>query len=176
MAYAQTGVATMTFGNSNNVFTDLAIYYGSTGVVSHVFFGAASMYAACSVLECDEEDAYLGDALSLGNKQEPDGGQKWFWEVPSWDNAWWDGAMVMLQHGIEGPAIYGNPAFTTILGTFADKWVNGLSPIACASQHQHLCLTPLAMLQCSMSGLQLYYGRSRSWRRRCYCCKQSTQR
>ena len=88
MAYAQTGVDNMQFGNSNEAFTDLAIYYASGGVVSHVLFGAASMYTACKALKCGDEKVYLDHVMELGNMKEPDGGQKWFWEVPGWDNAW----------------------------------------------------------------------------------------
>lgn len=131
-AYRQTGVSDMKFGNSNDVFSDLAIYYASSGVVSHVFFAAASMYDACSALSyCggSEAEGYMRDALTLATTKEDGGGQKWFWEVPSWDNAWWDAAVIMASRGHEGPQIYGQPAFKGYLGTFADKWINGKDPV-----------------------------------------------
>ena len=87
-AYAQTGVATKTWGNSNDALADLRIYYPSSGVVSHVFFGAASMYAACVARQCGRAAEFLSDARGLALTPEADGGKKWFWEVPSWDNAW----------------------------------------------------------------------------------------
>ena len=136
MAYKQTGADTKTFGNSNDVFDKLGIYYPSSGVRSHVFFAAASMWEACTKLGtgvCSTEDAamYKAHALELALLKEADGGQKWYWEVPGWDNAWWDGAILMAQMGEEGPPIAGKPAFKEFLGVFARKWTYGLSPIKC---------------------------------------------
>lgn len=81
LAYAQTGVATKTWGNSNDALADLKVYYPSSGLVSHVFFGAASMYAACVARRCGREAEYLRDARELALAPEVDGGKKWFWEV-----------------------------------------------------------------------------------------------
>jgi Glycosyl hydrolase family 9 len=142
MAYAQTGIKDKKFGNSNDVYTDLAIYYASSGVVSHCLFGAASMYAACKALSCGDESTYLDDVMALGNMKESDGGQKWFWEVSGWDNAWWDAAVLMLGQGETGPPVYGKPAFKTFAGIFADKWVNGKAPVECA----HLRYLPSAVV------------------------------
>ena len=80
-AYKQTGVGKLKFGNSNDVFTDLAIYYKSSGIVSHVLFAAASMYSACRAINCGDAGTYLKDVNKLGNMKEADGGIKWFWEV-----------------------------------------------------------------------------------------------
>jgi hypothetical protein len=146
MAYQQTGVATKSWGNSNTVFADLGIYYASSGLVSHVFFGAASMYTACKVLKCPEEKQYMDDVMALGSMKEPDGGQKWFWEVPGWDNAWWDGAALMASQGVAGPPIFGKPAFTEFLGVFADKWVNGKAPITCEPACRH-CASGAMMMK-----------------------------
>lgn len=148
MAYKQTGADSMTFGNSNEVFDLLGIYYPSSGVRSHVFFAAASMWVACTKLGtgvCSADDAamYKAHALELATMKEADGGQKWFWEVPGWDNAWWDGAMLMAQMGVEGPEIFGKPAFKEYLGVFARKWTYGLAPIryvdVSASIYKTLC-------------------------------------
>jgi hypothetical protein len=133
IAYKQTGVDSKTWGNSNTAFSDLAIYYTSSGVVSHVFFGAASMYSACKALECSDLDTYLQHTNELGMSKEADGGQKWFWEVPGWDNAWWDGAMLMASEGIGGPELGGQPMYTQMLSIFVDKWVNGKAPVQCDS-------------------------------------------
>lgn len=87
MAYKQTGADTMTFGNSNDVFDLLRIYYPSSGVRSHVFFAAASMWMACTKLGtgvCTDAEVYKEHALELATMKEADGGQKWFWEVPGW--------------------------------------------------------------------------------------------
>lgn len=117
------------FGNSNDVYTLLKTYYPSTGVASHVFFGSASMFAACKALSCGTESLYQADAEKVGLFKEADGGQKWYWEVPNWDNGWWDGAILMVQNGVEGGPIYGKPAFTQFLQSFADKWAGGKSPL-----------------------------------------------
>jgi Glycosyl hydrolase family 9 len=132
MAYAQSGADSKEFGNSNVAYTELAIYYASTGLVAHVLFGAASMYTACLALNCGDDKTYLDHVMSLGNMKEPDGGTKWFYEVSGWDNPWWDAAVLMLGQGIEGPPVYDQPAFKTFLGVFADKWVNGKAPVECA--------------------------------------------
>lgn len=131
MAYAQTGAVSGNFGASHEEYPLLAVYYTSTGVRSHVFFAAASMYTACKVFGCPDEQLYFAHTEKLGIMKEADGGQKWFWEVPGWDNAWWDGALLMAQDGIEGPEIFGKPAYTQFLRSFADKWTNGKSPIRC---------------------------------------------
>lgn len=131
MAYAQTGAVNGKFGASHEEYPTLATYYTSTGVRSHVFFAAASMYTACKALGCPDLDTYLAHTEKLGIMKEADGGQKWFWEVPSWDNAWWDGALLMAQAGVEGPQIFGKPAYTQFLSSFVDKWTNGKSPIRC---------------------------------------------
>jgi hypothetical protein len=138
MAYAQTGAATQEFGSSHDVFDLLKVYYPSTGVRSHVFFAAASMYAACLALECPDAETYKEHALALGAMKEGDGGQKWFWEVPGWDNAWWDGALIMAQQGEEGPEIFGKPAFKHYLAELARKWTFGKAPIKCASQQSSI--------------------------------------
>jgi hypothetical protein len=129
LAYKQTGVESKSWGNSNTAFSDLAIYYTSSGLVSHVFFGAASMYAACKALKCSELDTYLQHTNELGLSEEDDGGKKWFWEVPGWDNAWWDGAVLMASEGIGGPDLAGQPAYPQMLAIFVDKWVNGKAPV-----------------------------------------------
>jgi hypothetical protein len=139
MAYKQTGAETMTFGNSNDAYDLLRIYYPSSGVRSHVFFAAASMWAACMKLGtevCSQADAekFKSHALTLATMKEADGGQKWFWEVPGWDNAWWDGAMLMAQMGIEGPVVFGKPVFKEYLGVFVRKWTFGLAPIRCGNK------------------------------------------
>ena len=38
----------------------------------------------------------------------------------------------MAGEGEAGPPIYGKPAFTTFLGVFAEKWVDGIAPTECA--------------------------------------------
>jgi Glycosyl hydrolase family 9 len=136
-AYNQTGAATGMLGNSNDAYTVLRSYYSSSGVVSHVFFAAASMYTACKAVDCPEAARYLADANRLGVTKEADGKQKWFWEIPGWDNAWWDGAILMAQAGQAGMQLSGKPAFTQSLGSFVDRWTNGKTngktPIMCAS-------------------------------------------
>ena len=139
MAYAQIGVGSMTFGNSNEALPILASYYASSGVVSHVLFAAASMYAACSKLSfcrSSEADAYKQQAVKLGNTKEPGGGQKWFWPVPGWDNAWWSAAVLMASLGEEGPSIYGNSAFVHYPATLVDAWVNGDKPVQISEHGQ----------------------------------------
>jgi Glycosyl hydrolase family 9 len=136
----------------------LGIFYKSSGVVSHALFGAASMYAACKAISCGNAWSYYRDVMALGNLREPGGGTKWFWEVASWDNAWWDAAVLMLGHGVEGPEVYGRPAFTTFLGTFADKWVNGVAPIECA------CSDALQRSCCMCGGcMRSYFLVSSCW-------------
>jgi Glycosyl hydrolase family 9 len=136
-AYKQTGAATGMMCNSSDVYTLLRTYYTSTGVGSHAFFAAASMYIACKALKCPDAARYLADANRLGVTKEADGKQKWYWEVPGWDNAWWDGAFLMAQAGQAGPQLSGKPAFTQFLGSFVNKWTNGKTngktPIMCAS-------------------------------------------
>ena len=144
MAYAQTGIASKTFGNSNDAYSLLGTYYPSSGVVSHVFFGAASMFAACQALSCPDVEQYRADANAVGDMKEADGGQKWFWEVPGWDNAWWDGALVMAQRGEAGPEIFGKPAYKEFLSEFADKWTRGRNPIKCGPRAACLSL-PLCL-------------------------------
>lgn len=88
LAYLQTGAVSGTFGTSHDVFDLLKTYYYSSGTVSHVFFAAASMYTACKALGCPDEASYLADANTLAIMPEADGGEKWYWPVPGWDNAW----------------------------------------------------------------------------------------
>lgn len=133
MAYAQSGAPSGPFGASHQEYSTLATYYTSTGVRSHVFFAAASMYTACRVMNCPDEAMYMEHTERLGIMKEADGGQKWFWEVPGWDNAWWDGALLMAQAGVEGPEIFGKPAYSQFLRSFANKWTNGKSPIRCVA-------------------------------------------
>lgn len=83
MAYELTGVDAGRLGNSNDAYSVLKSYYPSSGVVSHVFYGAASMLAACRALRCKGEARYERQALKLAVMKEADGGQKWYWEVPA---------------------------------------------------------------------------------------------
>jgi endoglucanase len=136
LAYKLTGVGPDTFGSSNDAYDKLAVFYTSSGVVSHVLFGAASMYAACLAIECGDEAAYLADVMRLGAMKESDGGQKWFWQVPSWDHAWWDSAALMLSHGVKGPDIYGEPAFSKLMGDFATTWVDASEPVQMSPEGQ----------------------------------------
>jgi len=136
LAYAQTGVGADTFGNSNDAYDKLAVFYASSGVVSHVLFGAASMYTACVALECGNEAAYLEDVMRLGNMEEPDGQQKWFWPIPSWDHAWFDAAALMLSHGVTGPDVYGQPAFLKYLGELVSTWVDAKEPVQASPRGQ----------------------------------------
>ena len=155
VAYAQTGVRDGDdFGNSNEAFTDLAIYYASSGMVSHVFFAAASMYSACRGLSAcgdAEADTYLADAMRLGNMKEPGGGQKWFYPVPGWDNAWGDGALIMAHHGEEGPPIYGKPAFKFYLGQWVEAWTKQKEPVKRSPEGQ-LWTSPWGSLRFSLNG------------------------
>ena len=160
LAYELTGVEQGCFGNSNDAYSVLRQYYPSSGVVSHVFYAAASMLLACRELRCEGEARYERQALALAATREADGGQKWYWEVlrcahralslhvrrrpvlggstsrvrdgmqvPSWDNAWWEGAAIMAGLGFEGPQIDHNPAFKHFLASFAEKWTQGLPPV-----------------------------------------------
>ena len=108
-----------------------AAYYVSGAVITHVFFAAASLYTAALELEPGAADGFRADAMELAVMQEANGGQQWYWEVPGWDNAWWDGALLMAAQGIKGPDIDDNPAFFNQLGVFVDKWVNVQAPIEC---------------------------------------------
>jgi Glycosyl hydrolase family 9 len=128
-AYEQTGVATGNFGTSSDEYALLKTFYASSGTISHVFFAAASMYTACRALGCPDETAYLEDANGLGIRTEASGEAKYGWEVPGWDNAWWDGAMLMAQAGQPGPLVEGQPAYTMFLDGLADKWTNGKAPV-----------------------------------------------
>ena len=92
-AYYHTGVARATFGNSNEAYPDLALYYSSSGMLSHVFFAAASMWQVCTKLSrcgAGEAEVYYKHAMKYGQAEEyfPEVVQKWFWESPGWDNAW----------------------------------------------------------------------------------------
>ena len=136
MAYAQTGVGTDTYTNSNDAYPLLAVYYASSGVVSHVLFGAASMYTACIALACGDEQTYLDDVMRLGSMDEPGGQKKWYWPVPSWDHAWFEAALVMLGHGIEGPEIYGQPSFPAFTGDMVKAWVDGTEPVQVSPRGQ----------------------------------------
>lgn len=135
-AYAQTGVKSMQFGNSNDVFPLLKTYYKSTGVVSHALFGAASMFDACKKIGCGDSKRYLDDVMKLAAMTEADGGSKFYWEVAGWDNAWWDAAVIMAAHGIRGPLLHGEPVFTSSLQRFVSKWVDGKSPVSISPRGQ----------------------------------------
>ena len=154
VAYAQTNVGQDTFGNSNDVFPPLAVYYTSSGVVSHVLFAAASMYTACLRLGgCSDEEAevYKSDAERLGSMKEPDGNSKWFWPVSGWDNAYFDAAVLMAHAGVEGPNVFGQPAFKYFLADFVNKWVEGTEPVT-ISPHGQRWVTPWASLRYSLNG------------------------
>lgn len=131
LAYKLTGIETRTFGTSSELYPILHNYYPSSAAITHVFFAAATLAMVARALGKDAaEQQFLTEAVELGGKKELDGSQKWYWEVPSWDNAWWEGAIIMAQLGVEGPKIDGyNPAFKHFLSVFADKWTNGLHPI-----------------------------------------------
>ena len=137
-AYAQTNVGG-SLTNSNDVFAPLKIYYTSSGVASHVFFAAASMYAACKGLDaCGDDEAarYKADADAMGAAKEPDGNAKWFWPASSWDNAWFDAAVLMAAQGDDGPEVYGQPAYRAFLADFANRWVTGADPVAVSPRGQ----------------------------------------
>ena len=156
-AYAQTNIGPDSFGNSNDVYAPLAVYYASSGVVSHVFFGAASMYSACMALDAcsdDEASQYRADAERLGNMKEPDGGQRWFYPSETWDSAWFSGAALMASHGIAGPDIFGNEAFKFFLADFAKKWVGGQDPITISPNGQRW-ISAWASLRYSMNGASI---------------------
>ena len=71
LAYNHTNAHEGKFGNSVDAYERLQTYYKSSGVVSHVLFGAASMYAACRALDgCSEEDAqvYHSHTMAFGNR------------------------------------------------------------------------------------------------------------
>ena len=76
-------------------------------------------------------------------RTEDDGNSKWYWEVPGWDNAWWDAAALMAHQGEAGPLVWGQPAFTTFLGSLADKWVNGKAPVQCAALPRACTVLPV---------------------------------
>jgi hypothetical protein len=135
LAYKLTGVATKKFQPSTNAYALLKNYYASSAPVAHVFFAAASMFLASKTLENASAETFQKDALALGAMKEPNGDQKWYYEVPGWDNPWWDGALLMARQGISGPLIDGKPAFTHYPAVFADKWTNGLDPVKCAAKH-----------------------------------------
>lgn len=128
-AYAQTGIDSDTFTNSNDAYPLLSVFYKSSGVVSHVLYAAASMYSVCLDLECGDEAQYLSDVEKLAAREEPDGQKKWFWPVPGWDHAWFDAAVLMLQRGVQGPDVYGRPAFLAFLGDMVAVWVNAEDPV-----------------------------------------------
>lgn len=79
---------------------------------------------ACSLLTA------VDDAFRFGTMKEADGGQKWYWEVPSWDNAWWDGALLMASQGVTGP----KNEFVDFPRSFVEKWTKGQSPLRCVSR------------------------------------------
>ena len=151
MAFAQTNAESGgDFGNSIDAYPDLAMYYTSSGVVSHVLFGAASMYSACKALGCSDEGMYLDIVMSLGNREEKESA-KWFWPVPGWDNAWFDAAVLMAAHGVEGPDVYGKPAFTNLLSEFVGAWVQGSDPVTISPNGQRFT-TAWASLRFSLNG------------------------
>lgn len=129
-AYALIGAAEA-MGASSSHYTKLARYYKSSGTASHALFAAASMWTACRAMRpaCKREATYLRDVDALAVREEADGDKKWFWEVPGWDNAWWDAAVLMASQGVDGPDLNGEPAFTSSLARFAQKWVHGESPV-----------------------------------------------
>jgi len=72
--------------------------------------------------------------------------------MSGWDNAWWDGAVLMLARGEEGnidPAIDPEAGMYSIfLRNFVTKWVQAQSPIMCVSVRQHaLCSHGLSLQQ-----------------------------
>lgn len=129
--WALTGAATNTFTASSDTYPVLQGYYESTAPTSHVFFAAASLFAAATEFEPETAGPWRASALQLGAKAEPDGSRKWFWSVPSWNNAWWDAAVLMAALGEAGPQTGSEPLFTGSLATFVDSWVNGLAPVQC---------------------------------------------
>jgi hypothetical protein len=132
VAWALTGIEAKKFGASSVAYPLLANYYKSSAVVAHVFFGAASMFTAALELKDAAAEVYKAQAIEVGASKEADGGQKWYWEVPNWDNPWWDGALLMAARGIEGSTVDGSPVFKHFLGVLADKWVHGKDPVKCA--------------------------------------------
>lgn len=151
-AFAQTNAQTegAVFGNSIDAYPELAVYYTSSGVVSHVLFGAVSMYTACKALECGDEAVYLDVVTRLGNQEEAESA-KWFWPVPGWDNAWFDAAVLMASQGVAGPDVYDKPAFTSLLSEFVAAWVSGTDPVTISPNGQRFT-TAWASLRFSLNG------------------------
>jgi hypothetical protein len=145
------------FSSSRDTLTVLQKYYNSQSPVSHVFFGAASMWVACKTLPafCTESEAskFKDIALALSSVTDRQG-PRWYWEAPGWDNAWWEAAMLMAQQGEKGPMIDGQIAFPGFLNVFMNRWVNGevdeYSPIRCApAEHCMKGMQPPRMrIQC----------------------------
>lgn len=141
-AFAQTSIEDPSaITSSANVLEVLKNYYNSSSPRSHVFFAAASMWVACKALIthdlCDEVEAEIYKDLANDIAGVVDfSGPRWYWEQAGWDNAWWDGALIMAQQGETGPIIDGNLAYTHFLEVFTYRWVGGevdeFSPIRCA--------------------------------------------
>jgi hypothetical protein len=159
LAYKLTGIATKSFGTSTTAYPLLQQYYPTKTPVAHVFFAAASMLLASKTLESTSASSFQDDAMVLGAMAEPTGDKKWYWEVPGWDNPWWDGALIMAKLGIQGPLIDGKRAFLHFPAVFASKWTKGLDPVKCAAMHSlvphlHCVQTSVHMYVASEEGLQ----------------------
>ena len=62
MTSARVATSPKIFGNSNAAYSLLQIYYPSSGVTSHVFYAAASMWSACLARSCPDEAKLQADA------------------------------------------------------------------------------------------------------------------
>jgi len=58
--------------------------------------------------------------------------------MSGWDNAWWDGAALMLARGEDGIPTWDPEAgmYTFFLRSFVSKWVKAQSPIKCVLTRQ----------------------------------------
>lgn len=94
-------------------------FYKSTGTYHHMFFAAASLFKATG------DKKYSSDAIKWGTSPDANnlyGAYKSYSDWPAWDNAWYEGAILMLEQGVDPGT---NLGFKNQLVRMLNNWVNG---------------------------------------------------
>ena len=118
------GMTAITNGKTySQVLPQAQSFYASTGVNHAVLFAASSLFRATS------KATYQADALKWGMAPEANGGYKSDSDWASWDNHWYEGALLLMD-------VDNGTPFNASVVRFLNDWVNGYNGITITPRGQ----------------------------------------
>jgi len=105
-------------------------FYKSTGTYHHLLFAAATLFRATG------DARYSKDAVTWGTSPDANalyGAYKSYSDWPSWDNAWYEGAALLLEAKQDPGGALG---FKTQIVRMLNNWVNGKGDIKLSPKGQ----------------------------------------